>query len=455
MKPRRPLGSHRNYDPLSELIFTRSEGEFVWDDRGNKYLDLICGYSACNLGHAHPSITAAACQQLTSLTWAHGGESHERLRLEESLATLWDSKSIEDSQSTRHTKVWLTLSGARAIEIAWKLAYAKHPGTAIGFDLAYHGRSLATAYLSDTQRSEAIGPSVMPRGATTIPFPRHPKGVCGPILVKPENRHENRHATAKACTEKACNGGTKQAELCAECLASLDQAQRVFDRSHSHGSILFIEPAIGARGYYFAPAAYMQRLVELARNHGFAIICDEIQMGLRRTGPMFMCQAQGWEPDLLVLGKSLGGGIVPIAAVLGSHEWIDAIPPGIESETFAAYPLACRIAQETLEILEQGNLAGEIERKGELFRTLLRTSLPQNIVIHGVGLASCVSLENLPNQGVSAAVDLVRRLAKQGVLVHLTGPKRNRIATIPSLLIGQASIELAAKEIIKAFEAVG
>jgi acetylornithine/succinyldiaminopimelate/putrescine aminotransferase len=199
----------------------------------------------------------------------------------------------------------------------------------------------------------------------------------------------------------------------------------------------------------------MQRLVELARNHGLAIICDEIQMGLRRTGPMFMCLAQGWEPDLLVLGKSLGGGIVPIAAVIGSHEWIDAIPPGIESETFAAYPLACRIAQETLEILEQGNLAGEIERKGELFRTLLRTSLPQNIVIHGVGLATCVSLENLPNQGVSAAVDLVRRLAKQGVLVHLTGPKRNRIATIPSLLIGQASIELAAKEIIKAFEAVG
>lgn len=170
---------------------------------------------------------------------------------------------------------------------------------------------------------------------------------------------------------------------------------------------------------------------------------------------MFLSAAQGWTPDLLVLGKSLGGGITPIAAVIGDPAWIDAIGPGIESETFAGYPLACRIANETLSILQERNLEQEIERKGELLRNLLRQGLPGNASVDGIGLANCISLENLPNADSALASNIVGWLANHGVLVHLTGPVRNRIALIPSLLIPETSLNFAAEKIIDGFRAFG
>jgi acetylornithine/succinyldiaminopimelate/putrescine aminotransferase len=126
MDMRRPRGSKRSYDPLSQLVFRQSQGEFVWDDQGRKYLDMICGYSACNLGHAHPKITAAISHQISELTWAHGGESHERRKLEETLGSLWDQQVGSNTKNTNASKVWLTVSGARGMEIAWKLAKQNH-----------------------------------------------------------------------------------------------------------------------------------------------------------------------------------------------------------------------------------------------------------------------------------------------------------------------------------------
>jgi len=434
MNPRRPRGSQRSYDPLSQLVFLRSQGEYVWDDQGKKYLDLICGYSACNLGHAHPGLAAAMCEQISELTWAHAGQSQLRSELEETLGSLWDQNASANMLPQGHSKVWLTVSGARAIEIAWKLAYAKRPGSTIGFDLAYHGRSLATAYLSDTERSEAIGPHRQAKAHATIPFPRHLHGLCASILAEPSS------------------GNADQDALCSECHRALEQARQTFENLQARASILFVEPAIGARGYYFAPAMFMQQLVALARSYGLAIVSDEIQMGLRRTGPLFMCKGQGWEPDLLVLGKSLGGGILPMAAVVGPDDWIDALESGLESETFAAYPVACRVALETLQILQTTNLQWDIERKGEFFRNLLSTRLPHPLITLGTGLACCVSFENLPHGGTAIASQVVKRLADQGVLVHLTGPKRNRIATIPSLLIPKATLEMAAQNILQAID---
>lgn len=428
MQHRRPNGTQRSYDPLSSLVFARSEAEFLWDVEGNKYVDMICGYSACNLGHGHPRLLEAACQQLNKLTWAHGGESLERQTLENTLASLWDQDRKEISNQPAHTKVWLTLSGARAIEIAWKIAYAKKPGAALRFDLAYHGRSLATAYLSDTDRSRAIGLEDPIKAPSTIPFPRHPHGTCGPIL----------------------SDGSAHL-LCEECLVCLQKAQEVFKSKQPSGSMLFIEPAIGARGYYFAPAVFIQQLVETARSFGLTIISDEIQMGLRRTGPMFAGRAQGWEADIVVLGKSLGGGLIPIAAVLADAHWSDLLRPGIESETFAAYPLGCRIANETIRILQDPKLGKEIERKGTEFRNKLRLHLARNITVDGIGLASCISLEKLPNSGIEQAHALVKSLASQGILVHLTGPMRNRIALIPSLLIPEPILQKTAMKIIQAF----
>lgn len=435
MDMRRPIGNKRSYDPLSHLVFSRSLGEFVWDDQGRKYMDLVCGYSACNLGHAHPKIISAINQQISELTWAHGGESHERRKLEETLGELRDQHCGSKAKHIKPSKVWLTVSGARGIEIAWKLAHARSPGAVVRFDLAYHGRSLASAHLSDTQRSMAIDGFGSGQAVRTIPFPRHLQGSCGPYLDDWTSDHVGR--------------------LCQECQRCLAQAAIAFDQGPQKPSILFLEPAIGARGYYFAPAVFFRKLVDIAKEKGLAVVSDEIQMGLRRTGPMFLSIAQGWMPDLLVLGKSLGGGIAPISAVIGNPTWIDAIGPGIESETFAGYPLACRIANETLAILQERNLGAEIERKGERFRNLLRQGLPGKVHVDGIGLANCISLENLPIADQALASKVVGWLAKEGVLVHLTGPNRNRIALIPSLLIPESSLNFAAEKIIAGFKAFG
>ncbi|MFM8260645.1 MAG: aminotransferase class III-fold pyridoxal phosphate-dependent enzyme [Pirellula sp.] len=435
MDMRRPIGNKRSYDPLSHLVFSRSLGEFVWDDQGRKYMDLVCGYSACNLGHAHPKIISAINQQISELTWAHGGESHERRKLEETLGDLWDQHCGSKAKPIKPSKVWLTVSGARGIEIAWKLAHARSPGAVVRFDLAYHGRSLASAHLSDTQRSMAIDGFGSGQAVRTIPFPRHLQGSCGPYLDDCTSDHVGR--------------------LCQECQRCLAQAAIAFDQGPQKPSILFLEPAIGARGYYFAPAVFFRKLVDIAKEKGLAVVSDEIQMGLMRTGPLFLSVAQGWMPDLLVLGKSLGGGIAPISAVIGNPTWIDAIGPGIESETFAGYPLACRIANETLAILQERNLGAEIERKGERFRNLLRQGLPGKVLVDGIGLANCISLENLPIADQALASKVVGWLAKEGVLVHLTGRNRNRIALIPSLLIPESSLIFAAEKIIAGFRAFG
>jgi len=114
--------------------------------------------------------------------------------------------------------------------------------------------------------------------------------------------------------------------------------------------------------------------------------------------------------------------------------------------------MACRVALETLEILQTPNLQSDIERNGEFFRNLLRNHLPEPLVALGSGLACCISFENLPNSGSDLAFQVVKKLADRGILVHLTGPKRNRIATIPSLLIQEPTLEMAARSILQAID---
>ena len=121
----RPLGTLRSYDPLHTLQLVRGYGPHVWDASGRRYLDMICGYSACNLGHSHPRLVSAAMEQLQTLAFANGGESPWRDALESRLAELWRA-----SQSDRASdvKVWLSTTGARGVELAWRVASAVRPG---------------------------------------------------------------------------------------------------------------------------------------------------------------------------------------------------------------------------------------------------------------------------------------------------------------------------------------
>jgi 4-aminobutyrate aminotransferase/(S)-3-amino-2-methylpropionate transaminase len=432
MKPnwnRRPVGTLRAYDPLSEMQFVRSEGAYLWDSEGKPYIDLVCGYSACNLGHRHPRLLEALGRAASELSWAYGGESPIRVELEESIASFVERELVKAHQTRAgqgSLKVWLGVSGARAIETAWKIAQTHRPGGIACMDIAYHGRSMTTAWISDSRR---VGSS--PGIITRLPFPKHLQGTCS-------------------------------GENCSECEQALAASEEILGRHEGKLGTLILEPAIGARGYYFASAVFYRRLVALARKLSMLVISDEIQMGLRRMGSMVSSLAQGWEADLWVFGKSLGGGMMPLSAVVGASHLIDGLPPGFESETFAGYPLVCPVAIEALRLLSDENLGVQVEQNGERLRKSLHAMLPRSeltpmshsmaVVVDGVGLATSLSLEHLEGLGTELARDWAQELGNQGVLVHLTGLQRSRLALIPPLTIDAALLDEVAARISRAYE---
>ena len=295
------------------------------------------------------------------------------------------------------------------------------------FDLSYHGRSLATAHLSDTCTSEAllhqIGNHQQSQSDGVIPYP-----LCGSL----------------------CHGE------CPDCNASIAVAKNWLEQGSEQTSAMLLEPAIGARGYYFASSGYYRRLVQLVRSYNVQIISDEVQMGLGRLGSMIASIADRWIPDLIVLGKSLGGGITPISAVIGTSERMDRLPQGIESETFAANPLACKVALEVISVLNDESFMASIVGRGDRFRKSLARELPEGTTVDGRGLATVIDLSRLSavkGEGTSAiqvAWDWVCHAREKGLLVHLTGVRRDRIAIIPSLTVDEAVL-WSAVEILSSF----
>ena len=427
----RPLGAGRSNDPHANLIFQRGSGHRVWDTTGLVYIDFIGGYSALNLGHAHPRLLAVAREQLNQLTFCTGGNSPWRAELEQELAVVVSRLNdparqagptendparqagpTEAGSTGTSPKVWLSTTGARAVEVAWKIAFANRPGGLMRFDLSYHGRSLATSLISDTQRSSAL--SVFSHldeahlgGDGIVPYPR-----CG----------------------SQCDGH------CFECNASISVAQSWLERNGRTTSAMIMEPAIGARGYHFASGEYYRRLVRLLREHDLLVISDEIQMGLGRLGSVVASHAQGWIPDLIVFGKSLGGGIAPISAVIGDGIRMDRLGQGIESETFAANPLACKVAIEALRILNDTIMLERVRSLGDRFRECLQKSLPNRCRIDGRGLCTVIDLSLFGDESAEVAWRWVCQLREQGVLVHLTGAQSDRIAILPPLNVDEDTL---------------
>jgi 4-aminobutyrate aminotransferase-like enzyme len=408
MSSYRPAGAARSHDPLSGLTWVRGSGPHLWDSTGRRYLDFIGGYSSCVLGHGHPRLVAAAGAQLERLAFAHAADSLERQELE---ARMVESFAPTDAL----WKVWMTSGGARAVELAWKIATAHRSGGILRFDRAYHGRSLATARISDTARSGALA---LPDDLDlSIPFPVMHAGC--------RESHESR------------------------CRLALEKAEEILASHHHRLSMLLMEPALGSRGYYFAPPWFGQRLAALAHRYGLLVVSDEIQMGLGRMGAWSVARCDGWDPDLIVLGKSLGGGIVSMGAVLGPALLLDAVPEGIESETYAAMPFACRIGREVIDVLDQEGWVHTSQERGRLWRGKLRAVLPEAIAICGRGLATALDFSNCGDSPTEVATKWVVDLARFGLLVHLTGPARDRLALIPPLNLSEEWMDEALEIILR------
>lgn len=397
-------GIDRPHDPNGKLVFVRGSAAKIWDVEGKDYFDFTCGYSACNFGHGHPKLVAAAEEQLNQLAFVTGGSSPWRDKLAEKLCAIapFESKA----------KAWISTTGARAVEIAWKIAFNYRPGRLVHLDRSFHGRSLATATITDTDALPIVSGDVQ-----SIPYPDCHR--C-PLSLKPLD-----------CQVRCAEEYFIQLEA-----------------SASEISAILVEPIPGARGYLSAPHQLFQRLSCIARSHGITLISDEIQTGLGRIGSMFGCTTQGWTPDIVVLGKSLGGGILPLSAVIGKQPIMDSLPPGIESETFAATPLSCRIGYEALDLLADGSLIENGTTNGNVLRKTVesilsssRNSVIATAIVEGQG--AYAAIEFAPSEielGAQVAWDLTLKAQLAGVLVHRTGPYRNRIVMLPPLTLAKKEL---------------
>lgn len=397
----------RPHDPQAGPVWASAEHAYLFDVEGKKYLDFRCGYSAINFGHTPDRLIEAAERQMRSLSQLTQLPSTAMIEFaEELLAFLgWQ---------TGLGKVLFNVSGARAVETALKIALCKQRGAIVCFEYGYHGRSLATQPFSDAATFSA-----------DYPWP----GIWnGPIYRFPYPADSTRAQDTVSWS---------------------DVLQRIEDQLSLSAvplSAILIEPMLGARGYIAPPNVFFQELQAMAHRFGGLIIADEIQVGLGRGGGRLMSHTQGWQPDLVVLGKSLGGGLVPISAVVGKAELIDSLPNGSESETFAAHPLACAIGVAALRWLIEIELM--LPSIGESLRAIFRDiqarwNLPVEIQGHGVvavldwrGCWPNNTTSNATSGEVAQTVSLLSaHCLESGLLLHPSGPRGTRMVFLPPLTV--------------------
>ncbi len=408
-----PRVAWRDHDPKFGPTFVRGQGSRLWDTAGNDYIDLVCGYSAANFGQAFPPLVAAATRQLQQFTHVTGEPHVGRIELAEQLLALF---AFDGQQS----QVMFNVTGARGVETAWKAAVAYRPGKVLTVGPCFHGRSIATQRLGGTSQTNSAGNSHF--------------GFEDSVVVV--NSAEYPYCAA-------CPWNLKFPNCELKCVSSV--LQTIAAEAPSLSAVI-VEPAIGARGYIFPPAEFLRRLREVTADKGVLLIADEIQTGLGRCGYWSLAQGQGWQPDLLVLGKSLGGGLVPISAVLGRADVLASLPPGSESETYAASPLATAVALEVLSQLRDGGWIEQGKRLGVALREFACSELKKHswtgCTVEGIG-ASCII--EFRNATCADRVQLSRHFAdacfQHRVLTHFSGPDLTRIVMLPALTMSTAEFE--------------
>lgn len=380
-------GAH-NYKPLG-VVLTRGEGVWVWDIEGNKYIDMLSSYSALNQGHKHPKIIKAVIEQLERITLTSRAFYNDKLSL--------FLKKL--NEITGYDKALPMNSGAEAVEtaikIARKWAYVRkgipmNDGEIIVALNNFHGRTITIiSFSSEPQYRFGFGPFTP--GFVFVPF--------GDYLA----------------IEKAIN-----------------------DRTIG----VLIEPIQGEGGIIVPPESYLKKVREITREKGVLLILDEIQTGLGRTGKLFAYQhelSENEKPDILILGKALGGGIYPVSVVLANDEIMDVIKPGDHGSTFGGNPLAAAIGIAALDVIIEENLPENARIMGDYFiRNLKEIRSPYVKEVRGKGLLVGVEL-NRP------AREFCEKLMKLGVLSKETHEYVIRFA--PPLIIKKEEIDWALERI--------
>lgn len=390
-------GAH-NYHPLP-VVLERGQGVYLWDVEGKRYYDFLSAYSAVNQGHCHPKIINAMCEQAQKLTLTSRAFYNNVLGEFEEYVTKYFG----------YDKVLPMNTGAEADETALKLcrrwAYnvkGIKDGEAkiIVCENNFHGRTITVISMStDPDSYGGFGPYTP--GFIKIPYNDIP-------------------ALEKALQDPNVAG-------------------------------FLVEPIQGEAGVFVPDDGYLKKAYDLCKKHNVLFIADEVQTGIARTGKMLACDHEGVRPDILILGKAISGGAMPVSCVLADDEIMLTIKPGEHGSTFGGNPLAGKVAIAALEVVKEENLAENADRLGKIFRDEMRNIKSEMIeLVRGKGLLNAVVIRNKPGK---TAWDVCLAMAEKGVLAKPT--HGNIIRFAPPLVITEEQLREAIgliKEAFKQFE---
>jgi ornithine--oxo-acid transaminase len=387
-------GAH-NYHPL-EVVIAKGKGVWVWDVDGKKYLDFLSAYSAVNQGHCHPKIINTLIEQAQTLTLTSRAFYNNVLGEYEKFVT----------ELFGYDKVLPMNTGVEgdetAVKLARKWAYdvkgiKKYEAKIIVANENFHGRTMmAVSASTDPDCYDGFGPFVP--GFEKIPY------------------------NNIAALEKALEDPNVAAFL--------------------------VEPIQGEAGVFVPDDGYLKKAHELCKVKNVLLICDEVQTGLARTGKMLASDYEAVKPDILILGKALSGGVMPVSAALANDEVMLAIKPGQHGSTFGGNPLACKVAIASLEVLIEEKLAENAFAMGAYFRSEVQKMVNEFehlTLVRGKGLLNAIVIK--PAKSGKTAWDVCVALKENGMLAKPTHGDIIRFA--PPLVITKDEIDLAVSIIRK------
>jgi len=373
------FGAH-NYHPLP-VVLSRGEGAHLWDVEGKKYLDFLSAYSAVNQGHCHPKIIEALVKQAGVLTLTSRAFHNDQLGPYEEFITRYFGY---DRMLPMNTGVE---AGETAIKLCRKWGYQKknipeNQAKIVFVQGNFWGRSIAAVSSStDPVTYKEFGPYTP--GFEIIPY---------------------------------------------NDLTALENAVKA-----PHTAGFMVEPIQGEAGVIVPDKGYLKGVRDICSKYKVLFIADEVQTGLGRTGKLLACDHENVKPDLLILGKALSGGVLPVSAVLGSHEVLLCLKPGEHGSTFGGNPLACAVAKAALEVLRDEKLAEKADHLGQIFRSELEElNLSWIRKVRGKGLLNAIEID--PNYRHSA-LEICLKLATKGLLAKPTHGHIIRFA--PPLVISE------------------
>lgn len=398
---RRDEAISRGVGMMTQIYAERAENAELWDIEGNRYIDFAAGIAVVNTGHRHPKVMAAVKAQLDRFTHT----CHQVIPYENYIHLAERLNAAVPGDFAKKT-IFVT-TGAEACENAIKIArIATGRDAVIAFGGGFHGRTFMGMALTGKVEPYKKGFGSMMPGIFHVPFPMGPHGVS---------------------TKDAMAGIEKLFK------ADLDPARVA--------AIIF-EPVQGEGGFYPAPADLVKAIRALCDKHGIVMIADEVQTGFARTGAMFAMEAYGVAADLTTMAKGLGGGL-PIAAVTGKADLMDAANPGGLGGTYAGNPLGVAAAHAVLDVIEEEDLCARANELGSRLKQKLeaiRATTPEIIDIRGPGFMVAVEFANPgtkePDAGFTGRVRL--EALKRGLILLTCGVYGNVIRFLAPITIPEA-----------------